>query len=140
MFISKLQPQDSVGMTTFDDKAHLIFEPILKKDIDQGIYEKLDSIRANGQNTLIDGFTMSRDLLLKQMKTHTGNHNCENRVVILSDVCDDSITHSLQVVKDAANQHDIHLTIVGISTDFQSYTCEDLRDTKGFNYFCATSE
>ena len=33
MFISKLQPEDSVGMTTFDGEAHLIFEPVLKKDI-----------------------------------------------------------------------------------------------------------
>ena len=42
MFISKLHPEDSVGMTTFDEKAHLIFEPILKKDISEGVYERLD--------------------------------------------------------------------------------------------------
>ena len=48
-------------------------------------------------------------------------------MVLLSDVCDDSITHSLEVIKDAANEQNIHLTIVGISTEFQSNTCEDLR-------------
>lgn len=37
MFISKLRPDDSVGMTTFDDKAHLIFDPILKKNIQASI-------------------------------------------------------------------------------------------------------
>ena len=62
-------------MTTFDDQAHLIFEPTLKKDIDQGIYERLDTIKACGGNTLIDGFKMSRDMLLKQMKTKTGDHS-----------------------------------------------------------------
>ena len=40
----------------------------------------------------------------------------------------------------AALEENIHLTIVGISTAFNSKTCEDLKDTKGFNYFCATSE
>ena len=68
MFISKLQPEDSVGMTTFDQHAHLIFEPTLKKDISQGIYAEVDKIRASGGNTLIDGFNMSKDLLLKRMK------------------------------------------------------------------------
>ena len=43
------------------------------------------------------------------------------------------------MIKNAANEHDIHLTIVGISTDFNSQTCEDLKGTKGFNYFCATN-
>ena len=99
----------------------------------------LDKIRACGNNTLIDGFNMSKDLLLKQMATQEGE-NCENRVVILSDVCDDSITQGLQAIKDVAFEHDINLTIVGISTEFNSTACEDLRKTKGFNYFCATNE
>ena len=66
------------------------------------------------------GFNMSKELLLKQMKTQTGNHIYENRVVVLSDVCDSSITQSLDVIKNTANEHDIHLTIVGISSDFNS--------------------
>ena len=32
------------------------------------------------------------------------------------------------------------MTIVGISTEFNSKTCEDLKGTKGFNYFCATND
>ena len=71
MFISKLQPEDSVGMTTFDGKAHLIFEPILKKNIDEGVYAMLDKIKACGSNDLMAGFDMSKELILKQMKTQT---------------------------------------------------------------------
>ena len=82
---------------------------------------------------------MSKDLLLEQMKHQTGGE-FENRVIVLSDVCDDSITQGLQDIKDAANQHGIHLTIVGISTQFNSKTCEALKGTRGFNYFCATNE
>ena len=61
-------------------------------------------------------------------------------MIILSDVCDSSITYGLQAIKDAARDHNIHLTIVGISDEFNSKTCEDLKDTKGFNYFCAVTE
>ena len=45
---------------------------------------------------------MSKDLLLEQMKHQTGGE-FENRVIVLSDVCDDSITQGLQDIKDAAN-------------------------------------
>ena len=74
MFISKLRPDDSIGMTTFDDKAHLIFDPVLKKDIGSDIYERVDQIKAWGQNDLMDGFNLSKDLLLKQMAKHEGNY------------------------------------------------------------------
>ena len=103
MFISKLQPEDSIGMTTFDGKAHLIFEPILKKDIDEGVYAMLDKIKACGSNDLMAGFNLSKELLLKQMQNQTSNFCYENRIIVLSDVCDHSITQSLDVIKNAAN-------------------------------------
>lgn len=34
----------------------------------------------------------------------------------------------------------IHCTIIGISEEFRSSTCEQLIKTKGFNYFCATED
>ena len=66
MFISKLKPEDSIGMTTFDGQAHLIFELILQKDIGQDIYSRLDEIKAYGQNNLMAGFKLSKKILLKQ--------------------------------------------------------------------------
>ena len=50
----------------------------------------MDAITASGQNDLMDGFNLSKSMLLKQMATQNGG-NYENRVIILSDVCDDSI-------------------------------------------------
>ena len=37
-------------MTTFDGQAHLIFDPIQKKGLSEDIYERIDSIAANGSN------------------------------------------------------------------------------------------
>jgi len=32
------------------------------------------------------------------------------------------------------------LTIIGISNEFRSQTCETLKNVKGFNYFCAINQ
>ena len=32
------------------------------------------------------------------------------------------------------------MTIIGISKEFKSETCEVLKNIKGFNYFCATND
>jgi hypothetical protein len=34
----------------------------------------------------------------------------------------------------------INTTIIGISDDFNSKTCERLNNVKGFNYFCAVED
>lgn len=34
----------------------------------------------------------------------------------------------------------IGTTIIGVSSDFQSSTCEKLKEVKNFNYFCAVEE
>ncbi len=34
----------------------------------------------------------------------------------------------------------MHTTIIGISDEFQSSTCECLCEVKGFNYFCAVDD
>jgi hypothetical protein len=56
---------------------------------------------------------------------------------MLTDVGDNSIAGSLAFVSEASKDDNIHLTIVGISNDFRSETCEVLKNVKGFNYFCA---
>ena len=86
----------------------------------------------------MDGFKMSKNLLIEQMQNQNGGWY-ENRVVILSDVCDSSITQGIVQIKRAAHEDQIHLSIIGISTDFNSKACQALKDTKGFNYFCATN-
>ena len=59
MLISKLKPNDSIGMVVFDDQAKTIFEPILKKNLSSDIYERLDKIYTCGGTTIINGFTHS---------------------------------------------------------------------------------
>ena len=39
-----------------------------------------------------------------------------------------------------ANANNIHTSIIGISTEFQSQSCEVFKDIKGFNYFCAVNQ
>ena len=59
---------------------------------------------------------------------------------MLTDVGDNSIAGSLQFVSEASKEDNIHLTIVGISNQFRSQTCEALKNVKGFNYFCAIND
>lgn len=136
MFISKLRPDDSVGMVTFNDSTNVIFTPTLKKEIGSDIFERLDQIQASGGTALTNGFNLSKTLLLKQMAKQKGK-NYENRIIIISDVEDNSVTQSVKLIQRAAVKENVHLSIVGISADFNSQTCEALKDTKGFNYFCA---
>ena len=74
MFISKLRPDDSVGMVTFSDNTNVIFEPLFKKDIGPKIFERIDQIQANGGTALTNGFNLSKTLLLKQMGKNVGTN------------------------------------------------------------------
>lgn len=56
MFISKLRPNDSIGMITFNDQAQLMFEPTRKSEITEQIYSIVDNITTNGGTTIRSGF------------------------------------------------------------------------------------
>jgi hypothetical protein len=55
---------------------------------------------------------------------------------MLTDVGDNSLATELNFV-EGVSHNDIHVTIIGISDEFRSSTCEKLNNVKGFNYFCA---
>ena len=59
---------------------------------------------------------------------------------MLTDVCDHSISNYRNFIEETANVNNIHTSIIGISTDFQSQACEVFKDIKGFNYFCAVNQ
>ncbi len=63
---------------------------------------------------------------------------CENRLIMLTDVNDNMGASSGFVQK--VSQSGIHMTIVGISEEFRSETCEELAEIKGFNYMCAVKD
>jgi len=63
MFISRLRPNDSVGLITFNNIAHVIFTPIFKRDFDDKTFDLLDKIAAGGGTTIKSGFSKSKELL-----------------------------------------------------------------------------
>lgn len=60
MFISKLEPNDSIGMVVFDTKADVVFEPIFKRDLDENIFAKLDELKTRGGTTIASGLVKSK--------------------------------------------------------------------------------
>ena len=59
---------------------------------------------------------------------------------MLTDVCDNSISNHKNFIEETANANNIHTSIIGISTEFQSQSCEVFKEIKGFNYFCAVNQ
>eukprot|EP00178_Gracilaria_changii_P008712 TRINITY_DN26179_c0_g1_i2.p1 TRINITY_DN26179_c0_g1~~TRINITY_DN26179_c0_g1_i2.p1 ORF type:complete len:100 (-),score=7.70 TRINITY_DN26179_c0_g1_i2:824-1123(-) len=70
MLISKLKPNDSIAMVTFNNQANTIFECTFKKDIDSDIFARMDQISAGGGTNIINGFHRSNELLRKWIETH----------------------------------------------------------------------
>lgn len=87
----------------------------------------------------MNGFNAASDELLKyiQMKEYVKGNAAENRIIMLTDVTDNSIANSRKFV-EKVQESSIHTSIIGISDSFRSSVCESLNEVKGFNYFCAT--
>lgn len=56
---------------------------------------------------------------------------------MLTDVGDNSVANEKILIDQISNQDNVNTTIIGISSEFVSSTCEKLIEVKGFNYFCA---
>ena len=63
MFISKLRPNDSIGMVVFDTKADVVFESVFKKDFDPKFFELLDQQKTRGGTTISSGLAKSKEIL-----------------------------------------------------------------------------
>ncbi len=55
MFISKLRPDDAVGIVLFDDKATIFLPLILKKDVSSSLYSDIDNIKVRGGTIIRKG-------------------------------------------------------------------------------------
>ena len=64
MFVSRLRPNDSIGLTTFNTQGQVIFAPTFKKDLSLSIYTDLDKITSGGGTTIRSGFALSKQLLI----------------------------------------------------------------------------
>lgn len=140
MFVSKLRNDDSFGLVTFNNEAQTVIQCDRKDNLDlNSAFALVDQMKAGGGTTLAVGFEAAannlRQYLSKLSKPDTA---CENRIIMLTDVCDNFGPSSgfLGSVSEAG----IHTTIVGISDDFKSETCEQLIEIRGFNYFCAIED
>ena len=67
------------------------------------------------------------------------NTPSENRLIVLTDVCDSSLSSEKGYLEEHAEKG-INTTIIGISEEFQSNICEVFKNVKGFNYFSATKD
>ena len=89
-----MRDYDSIAITTFDDHKQTILDPILKKDIGIDTYSRLDRVVAEGKKSFINGFNTSKSILLKR-DSNRKCHHYENRIIVLSDVCDSSIIREM---------------------------------------------
>lgn len=138
MFVSKLRPDDAVGIVVFDTEAETILPVTMKKDLTQGLYEELAKIRTRGGTTIRRGFERSLQEMTGWLKEHGGG-DCENRIIMITDVGDSSFAQEGPTIEGAAKEG-VNLTIVGVSSEFQSRICEGLKHIRGFNYFCAIND
>lgn len=89
----------------------------------------------------MSGFEESRKNLVDFLQSQNyvkGTSAAENRILMLTDVGDNSMTDATKFVEEVAHSQSIHTTIIGVSDDFISSTCEKMNEVSGFNYFCAT--
>ena len=68
MFISKLRPNDSVGIITFTTDGKVLLEPTYKDKLPQNLFSLLDEVRADGGTTIRSGFDLSKKLLHNFLK------------------------------------------------------------------------
>jgi Mg-chelatase subunit ChlD len=114
MFVSKLRPDDSFGLVVFDTKGSTMIPCTQKKDLEvETVFSMIDTIRTKGGTTLSSGFNEG----LRNLKEYTDKcvkDNCENRLIMLTDVGDNSLPTEEKFIQEVS-QADIHVTIIGIS-------------------------
>jgi hypothetical protein len=115
MFISKLRPNDSVGLTTFNNSGQVVFAPTYKRDLPESVYTQLNSITSGGGTTIRSGFELSKKLLTSFVKENECV-GCENRIIMLTDVGDNSIQGEKAFIEKASVEEGVSLTVIGIST------------------------
>jgi hypothetical protein len=86
----KLRPNDSVRLVTFNNQGQVMFKPVFKSHFDNINYDLLDQMVTNGGTTIKSGFTLSKQLLLEFIKDNECV-NCENGIIMLTDVGDNSL-------------------------------------------------
>ena len=86
------------------------------EEVKAAIYQKFES----GGTTLREGFNQA----LKNMRKFANSaKGYENRIVMLTDVNDNSVENENKLIGEICESDKIFTTIIGVSTDFKSQTC-----------------
>lgn len=161
MFFGRLRDDDSFGLVAFDTSATVLI-PCTRKDQlgSEHVFAVVKGIGTRGGTNLRCGFECGTEALrsrkgelgkgepakepAKEAVKEAGKDNGDPiskelfRLVMLTDVNDD-MGLAAEFVQ-ARSAEGLHTTIVGISDDFRSETCQRLAEVRGFNYFCATED
>lgn len=140
MFFSKLRPDDSFGLVTFNNQAKCLIPVQKKATIEmEAVTSIVRGISACGGTTLMTGLEMAHQNIQDYLVQNelVKSTKVENRMIMLTDVEDNSIYNARSFVEQVEASQ-IHTTIIGISDKFRSDVCECMNEVKGFNYFCAT--
>lgn len=84
-----------------------------KEKVWQAIYQQFES----GGTTIKSGFDES----MKQINRFKADiSNYQNRIIMLTDVCDNSVENEKKLIHDIAETNEIGTTIIGVSSDFKA--------------------
>ena len=136
MFLSKLRDDDSFGLVQFTDISKTLIQCDLKKNLElDTIFTIVDNLQSFGGTVLSTGFNEGSSNLLRFLEKNAKDTQAQNRIILLTDVNDNF--GPCGPILQSISESNINTTIIGISEDFQSKTCEALKKVRGFNYFCA---
>lgn len=139
LLFQKLKPEDAFSLVIFHDAARTIIPSAFKKDLNlETVRQLVNSKFQSGGTTISCGFKESFTNMQAIRKTGTMNEY-EHRLVLLTDVNDNSVEGEKNLIEQISSAG-ISCTIIGVSTEFKSETCEKLIKVKGFNYMCAVEE
>lgn len=141
MFFKKLNAHDVFSLVTFSNDAATLIPSTFVKDLDEAAVAAIvDRDFKMGGTVLKSGF-IEAEKNFKDFNygTPLAEVQHERRIIMLTDVCDNSMENENEFVRGLSDSA-IHCTIIGVSEEFRSETCEKLVKIKGFNYFCATED
>lgn len=102
MFYSKLRPNDSFGLVVFNNKGTTILpvQTVAERDFEE-VSACVKNISTNGGTTLITGFEEANKILSTYLKdkNYVKNNSAENRFIMLTDVCDNSVSTAKKFIE-----------------------------------------
>ena len=116
MFYSNLRPEDSLGLVIFNHNAYVLMEQTMKKHIvEEELFNTLNELKPSGTTSLQNGFEMAEKVLRAYNSKTETKHVSENRIVMVTDVCDNSVSGFRSLIEEAS-QSTVFVTIIGISS------------------------